>query len=160
MTALGTSNAYFDLDSNGFAERVGWVAPREGLLALDVNRNGRIDNGTELFGTATQNGFEVLALYDDNRDDRIDASDSAWGNLLFWRDANRNGVSDAGELTAITANDVRGIDLNGRDHGPFDFQRNREGNTILAVGNYNRLGSARVVCAANDNGAFENRYTA
>lgn len=138
LTALSASNAYFDLDSNGFAERVGWVAPREGLLALDVNRNGRIDNGSELFGNATQNGFEVLARYDDNRDGRIDSNDAVWNSLLVWRDANRDGVSDAGELTAITGNDVSGIDLTAEDPGLADRLYGRAGNTILAVGGYSR----------------------
>jgi hypothetical protein len=101
IKALSISTAYFDLDRNGFAERVGWVAPREGLLALDVNRNGRIDNGTELFGTATQNGFEVLARYDDNRDGRIDASDSVWSNLLIWRLRAGNTIWAVGDYTRV-----------------------------------------------------------
>jgi Ca2+-binding RTX toxin-like protein len=140
LTALGTSNVYFDLDGNGFAERTGWAAPREGLLALDVNRNGQIDNGSELFGNATQNGFEVLARYDDNRDGRIDAADSVWNSLLIWRDADRDGVSDSGELTAITANDVSSINLAGEEPGLVDRLFGRAGNTVLAVGDYTRRG--------------------
>jgi hypothetical protein len=140
LAALGTSNTYFDLNNDGFAERVGWASPREGLLALDVNRNGRIDNGGELFGTATQNGFEVLARYDDNRDGRIDTADSLWTNLLVWRDADRDGVSDAGELTAITGNDVSGISLAGGEPGLVDRLYGRAGNSVLAVGDYTRQG--------------------
>ena len=57
-TNLVGSSAYFDLDVNGFAERTGWVSADDGLLVLDRNNNGTIDNGQELFGDRTllQNG--------------------------------------------------------------------------------------------------------
>ncbi len=139
LTALGTSNAYFDLDGNGFAERTGWVSAGEGLLALDGNRNGRIDGGSELFGTATQNGFEVLARYDDNRDGRITSADAVWSSLLVWRDANGDGVSTASELTGIAANDVSAIDLSPRGANFREATDGRAGNPLLAVGNYTQV---------------------
>ncbi len=136
LTALSTSTAYFDLDGNGFAERTGWVSAGEGLLALDGNRNGRIDGGSELFGTATQNGFEVLARYDDNRDGRITSADAVWSSLLVWRDANGDGVSTTAELTGIAANDVSAIDLSPRGANFREATDGRAGNPLLAVGNY------------------------
>ena len=44
---------FFDLDNSGFAERTSWVAPGDGLLVLDRNRNNQIDGGAELFGAET-----------------------------------------------------------------------------------------------------------
>ena len=65
---------FFDLNNNGFLERTGWVGADDGLLALDLNNNGIIDNGAELFGNNTRlpngenakNGFEALKQYDSN----------------------------------------------------------------------------------------------
>lgn len=44
------STVYFDHDNNGLAESTGWVGADDGLLVRDLNDNGQIDNGTELFG--------------------------------------------------------------------------------------------------------------
>lgn len=62
------SSIHFDHDNNGFAESTGWVGKDDGLLVRDLNNNGQIDNGTELFGNNTvlsngekaANGFEAL----------------------------------------------------------------------------------------------------
>ncbi len=64
----------FDLDGNEFAEKTSWVAPQDGFVVLDLNDNGKIDNGGELFGTDTLlangnkaiDGFQALAQYDEN----------------------------------------------------------------------------------------------
>ncbi len=51
IETIGTNNnIYFDHDNNGFAENTGWVGKDDGLLVRDINGNGQIDNGTELFG--------------------------------------------------------------------------------------------------------------
>ena len=52
-TRLNESNVYFDMDGDGFKERTAWVESGDGLLVLDKNGNGTIDNGTELFGNFT-----------------------------------------------------------------------------------------------------------
>ncbi|MFA5952836.1 MAG: hypothetical protein WC807_21480 [Hyphomicrobium sp.] len=49
---LGALGAGFDLDADGTPERISWAAPTDPLLAMDVNRDGRINNGSELFGVA------------------------------------------------------------------------------------------------------------
>jgi hypothetical protein len=48
--SLTDTGVYFDLDKDGFAQRTAWVSPQDGLLALDRNANGRIDDIGELFG--------------------------------------------------------------------------------------------------------------
>ena len=61
-------NIYFDHDGNGFAENSGWVGKDDGLLVRDLNNNGQIDDGTELFGNNSvlssgekaANGFEAI----------------------------------------------------------------------------------------------------
>lgn len=81
-------------------------------LVLDQNNNGRIDNGTEMFGDhalqpfgALPNGFDALAFYDrldqgGNGDGVIDASDAVWPRLRLWRDADHDGLSE-GELSTL-----------------------------------------------------------
>lgn len=74
--------ANFDLDKNGFAEKINWTK-KDGFLCLDLNGNGTVDDGGELFGdqtlladgTRAKNGFEALAQYDSNGDGVIDAGD-------------------------------------------------------------------------------------
>ncbi|MDO8416586.1 MAG: hypothetical protein Q7S87_10300, partial [Agitococcus sp.] len=96
----------FDLDANGFAERTAWVGTNDGMLVRDINNNGSIDSGRELFGDQTllragglaSNGFTALADLDSNHDGKVDASDTAWADLKVWKDSNANGFSDAGEL--------------------------------------------------------------
>jgi hypothetical protein len=58
----------FDMDGDGFAEPSGWVLGDDGLLALDANLNGAIDDISELFGSPLVSGFTELALLDTNTD--------------------------------------------------------------------------------------------
>jgi pimeloyl-ACP methyl ester carboxylesterase len=91
--------AYFDHDGNGFAEQTGWAASDDGLLVMDRNNDGIINDGRELFGSETilsdgskaSNGFEALAELDDNHDGKIDASDAAFVNLKVWKDIDGDG---------------------------------------------------------------------
>jgi len=74
----GASTVYFDMDNDGFAERTAWATGGDGLLALDKNGNGKIDNQNELFGNnATYaNGFLNLKQYDSNSDNKITSADA------------------------------------------------------------------------------------
>ena len=98
LTKLAGSQAYFDLKGNQFATQTSWVSKDDGFLALDQNNNGKIDNISELFGSATQNGFAELSGLDSNSDGVINASDAAYSQLQVWQDSNGNGVSEAGEI--------------------------------------------------------------
>jgi hypothetical protein len=103
----------FDIDGDGDMDLIGWTAKNAGLafLAIDRNKNGLIDNGTELFGTHTlagaANGFEALDMLEtqagDGRRNAIDAADSIYAKLLLWEDRNADGVSQPEELSAFSA---------------------------------------------------------
>jgi len=118
----------FDLNADGVAEMVAWTArdSDDELLAMDRNGNGRIDDGTELFGNhtpaypsgpvvTTANGFEALKFlespsYGNSRaDGTIDAADVPFQRLSLWRDANHNGISEPDELRLLTDAGVIGI---------------------------------------------------
>ncbi len=74
----------FDLDSDGTAEKMSFVGAGSGFLALDKNGNGSIDNGSELFGTQSGNGFADLAAYDTNGNHWIDENDAIYSKLRVW----------------------------------------------------------------------------
>lgn len=112
VSSLAGSTTQFDMNRDGFAERTAWVSPHDALLALDVNLNGRIDDGSELFGSNTTNGFAVLAAYDENHDGKIDASDSVFSNLLLWQDLNSDGISTSNELSSLSDRGIVSINLN------------------------------------------------
>lgn len=100
---------YFDHAGDGFAEKTGWVSPDDGLLAIDLNNNGKIDDGSELFGSNSQlsngetanNGFEVLNEYDSNSDGVIDEFDRDFQALKVWQDLNLDGKTQELELKTL-----------------------------------------------------------
>lgn len=107
--APNMSNAMFDLQGTGLKHKVGWIAKDTGLLALDLNGNGKIDNGRELFGDFTKlksgglasNGYEALAEYDTNKDGVIDTKDKVFSKLVVWVDGNGDGITQKGELKSL-----------------------------------------------------------
>ena len=131
----------FDLDGDGTLEQTAWVSTGDGLLVRDLNHNGRIDNGRELFGSSTelpdggraQDGFQALAALDSNADGRIDQADEAYASLKVWVDANSDGVSDAGELCGLAEAGVRSIGL-----AAEASTRRDQGNIVGLVASFER----------------------
>jgi hypothetical protein len=82
----------FDHDADGIKTGTGWINPDDGLLVLDLNGNGTIDTGRELFGDNTQmlpgvqggnpftgnaqDGYRALRQYDSNNDGQINSGDA------------------------------------------------------------------------------------
>lgn len=111
--------AYFDLDSNGFAEKSGWIKSDDGFLVLDRDGNGEINGGRELFGdqtilqngTVASNGYEALAELDDNKDGKIDNQDGKFADLRIWRDLNQDGLSSERELFGLEQLGIKSLNL-------------------------------------------------
>lgn len=74
----------FDLDVDGIEELIPFVSEGSGLLALDLNEDRKINNGTELFGAVTGNGFEELSQYDQDGNGWIDETDPVFDRLRIW----------------------------------------------------------------------------
>jgi hypothetical protein len=74
----------FDLDGDGQNEALPMLAGGRGFLAFDRNDNGRIDDGSELFGPATGNGFAELAALDTDGNGWVDEGDADYGQLRVW----------------------------------------------------------------------------
>lgn len=111
-------DASFDLTGT-MSVRTDWPTSTTPWLALDRNGNGRIDDGGELFGSATllrsgeaaSDGFAALNELDSNADGRIDPSDEMWAQLLVWSDVDSDRVSAANELSSAARRDLVAIDL-------------------------------------------------
>lgn len=115
----------FDLDSNGFPERISWTASGadDAFLVLDRNGNGTIDDGTELFGNFTPqppfrqpNGYRALAVFDrvsegGNEDGVVNTADAVFSSLRLWLDRNHDGVSQSFELHRLSRYGIVGLEL-------------------------------------------------
>ena len=81
----------FDLDSDGTKDEISFVGEGSGFLALDKNADGVINDGRELFGTESGNGFKDLAQYDLDGNGWIDENDQVFEDLRVWtKDAEGN----------------------------------------------------------------------
>ncbi len=81
---LSDATFEFDLDSDGEMENISFVNPGNGFLAFDKNNDNIINNGFELFGPGTGNGFEELAVFDEDRNQWIDENDAVFSQLSVW----------------------------------------------------------------------------
>ena len=81
---LTTTHFEFDIDANGSLDQIAMLKSGSGMLALDKNQDGVINDGSELFGPRTGNGFEELAAYDEDNNQFIDEADSIYKQLRIW----------------------------------------------------------------------------
>lgn len=93
IASLSDQTFYFDIDADGELDEISRLGPGSGYLALDKNGDGQINDGSELFGTASGNGFADLAEYDEDGNGWIDENDAVWDKLKIWcKDENGNDV--------------------------------------------------------------------
>lgn len=81
---LTDNKFYFDIDSNGTQEEMSFVKSGSGFLALDLNEDGIVNNGKELFGPDSGNGFADLGKYDSDGNQWIDENDPIYQKLRIW----------------------------------------------------------------------------
>ena len=99
VPALDTKKFSFDIDSDGESDQISLLKKGNGFLALDKNENGKIDNGTELFGAHNGNGFYDLKRYDSDNNGWIDENDPILDGLRIWiKDDNEDKLVALGEL--------------------------------------------------------------
>ncbi len=90
---LSSDKMDFDLDGDGDLERVAKTASGSAFLALDLNGDGEVNSGKELFGPSTGDGFKELALYDSDGNMWIDENDDIYDKLRVWiQDGSDNGI--------------------------------------------------------------------
>ncbi len=157
----GTGSIYWDIDVDGMAEASGWITGGDGLLAIDLDADGVINDHAELFGnkTGSANGFVALAAYDTNSDDAITSADTQFDDLLVWVDANADGHSQADELHTLDDLSITSIDL---DYSNVNYTIS--GNEILQESTFTINGQTRDIVDAwfaydNVNTEYAEDYT-
>ena len=75
---------FFDLDADGKEDEISFAGKGSGFLALDRNGDGKINDGSELFGTKSGDGFKDLAAYDEDGNGWIDENDAIFSQLKIW----------------------------------------------------------------------------
>lgn len=148
---------YFDLNCDGFAEKINWTN-KDAILSIDLNGNGKIDDGREVFGdyhlladgSRATNGFEALAQYDTNGDGVIDNEDEIFSKLRLWIDFNSDGTSGSGELRALAEMGIKAINLNYNNANISTGTEALIGNTATFVYEDNREGNIGELWVASD----------
>jgi hypothetical protein len=92
-----------DLDRDGSVERFRSLAAGDAWLAYDRDGDGRVSDGSELFGPATGQGFAELAALDADDNGLVDAGDAAWARLGLWNGARLTPLAQSGVAAIATA---------------------------------------------------------
>jgi hypothetical protein len=117
--ALTNQRFAFDLNADGKTENINFVAPGSGFLVFDRNQDGKINNGSEMFGPTSNDGFAELAKLDGDKNGWIDENDVAFNQLQVWsRDS-----SGKDQRQSLAAAGVGAIAL-GRISTPFELKNN------------------------------------
>ncbi len=125
---------FFDLDADGTEESISFVGEGSGFLALDKNGDGEINDGTELFGTKSGDGFADLAAFDADKNGWIDENDEVFNRLKVWtKDADGNN-----KLVDLKQADVGAIFLGkvGTEFSLNSLEDNQTNGMIRSTGVY------------------------
>lgn len=133
-----TGPVAFDMDADGDADQIGWVAPDDGLLVVDSDGSGKIEDGSEVFsevfeGGSYANSLEALRSLDSNGDGKIDAQDARFTEIKVWKDGNSDGKTDNGELKTLDEQGIVSLDLDAKDANTDD-----NGNLVFAEGDFTK----------------------
>lgn len=89
----------------GSSERTAWVSARTPWLALDLDGSGCIEGQHELFR------FPGLVALDLDHDGRIDAGDPAFSRLVLWSDRDQDRVCTPDEVVGLAAAGIVALEL-------------------------------------------------
>ena len=126
------NGVYFDHEGDGFAENSAWVDKNDGILIIDKNNNGKLDNGNEIFGDnyiksngkKASSGFDALRDLDSNNDGIISAEDSEFNNIKI--------LKGDGTLLTLEEAGIISINLNSTAKNTVD----ENGNTLISQGTF------------------------
>ena len=96
LVGLDKSSAFVDVDKDDYQENTGWAHQDDGILAIDLDGSGDVNDAAEFQFAGETNTDDTdmeafRALYDSNDDGVFDANDSDWHKAGIWRDLNQNG---------------------------------------------------------------------
>jgi hypothetical protein len=115
-------------------ESVGWFGPDDGMLVMDIDGSGAIENMSEVFseifnGQSYADSLSALASLDSNTDQVISKGDKLFDDILVWQDSDSDGVSAAPELSTLSDRGITSISLNAKS-----VSETLEGNRVDAIG--------------------------
>lgn len=122
VEVTGGEQVAFDIDNDGFLEHTSWVGVDDAFLVIDLDENGEIGvadgeityanevvfsnwvdgDVTDLQALAEATDGNDNLLFDSNGDGVLDREDQHWNLFYVWQDINQNGISEVGELTALS----------------------------------------------------------
>jgi VCBS repeat-containing protein len=112
---LDDSKVYFDVNDDGWRERMAWVGAGDGLLALDTQGDHAIDKWNEISFVSYKEGaltdLEGLQAFDSNGNRQLDRLDARWHEFGAWVDANADGVCETGEFKTLDDLGIASINL-------------------------------------------------
>ncbi len=137
----------FDIDNDGELDQTGWTDGRDGLLSVDRNGNGKIDNQSELFGNIQDGAYQHLANHDTNGDGKIDKDDEIWPYLLMWIDKDRDGETDGRRGRDRELFSMRDIGMESIDINYDTVDELNAGHSIKSSGTFTRItrGGQRII---------------
>ena len=140
------SSIFFDVTGDGWKRRTAWVGKNDGLLAYDIDGDGKIDKPGEIsfasYKEGAQSDLQGMAAFDSNRDGLFDARDDKWARFGIWRDVNQNGITDAGELRSLSDMGVQAVQL--QSDGKFQVIN---GQTVHGIGSINMANGSQLAMA-------------
>ncbi|MBA6414367.1 hypothetical protein H2508_14730 [Parahaliea sp. F7430] len=121
-------------EATGQAFNTAWVADGDGLLVIDANNSGTVDELREFVFTEWSDSAEtdmeaVAEVFDTNQNQMLDPGDEAWSQFAVWHDANSNGITDEGELLSLGELGIDSIALNYNDDS--EARTDADGDVII-----------------------------
>lgn len=126
VASVSDQKFLFDLDSDGKEENISYLNKGSGFLAIDKNNDGTINDGSELFGTKSGDGFADLKEYDKDQNGWIDENDEVFNNLKIWT------KNDDGTDRLISLKEA-GVGALYLGHASTEFSLNNDSNKTNAV---------------------------
>ncbi len=125
---LSSTRFQFDLDLDGNEDNVPTLAGQSAFLVLDRNSDGKITDGSELFGARSGNGFVELAAYDDDGNGFIDEGDDVFSRLRLWSPT----ADGQGSLMSLASHNIGAIYL-GSANTEFSLTPNLQENRLGVI---------------------------
>ena len=133
LVALDDSTAFYDINGDGYRERVAWASADDGFLAYDRDGDGAISAHDELsfvsYVEGAQTDLEGLRHFDTTGNGQLDSGDVEWDKFRVWQDLDQNGESDPGELRTLAEAGIASISLTSDG-----VEQTVAGNTVFGEG--------------------------
>ena len=139
LVALDDSTAFYDINGDGYRERMAWASADDGFLAYDKDSDGVISAHDELsfvsYVEGAQTDLEGLAHFDTNGNGQLDTGDAEWSKFRVWQDLDQDGESDPGELRTLDEAGITEISLTSDG-----VEQTVAGNAVFGEGSYTDAG--------------------